>query len=149
MKPMPLHRFFQMTPANRRYLLKTAALMMFIKLAIRIVPFKRLYAVLSRLAQAPAGKRPDPGNLKRALKAIDIAGRYTPLDSTCLIQALTGQVLLARAGIPADFQIGVVHGNAGQVEAHAWVVHQGKVVIGDRQDLSRYRVFTNLQESLG
>ncbi len=138
-----------MTPANRWYLLKTAALMMFIKLAIRIVPFKRLYAALIRLPQAPRKKQPGPGDLNRALQAIDIAGRHTPLASTCLIQALTAQVLLARDGIQTEFQIGVVHGNAGQLEAHAWLVHQGKVVVGDRHDLARYQVFANLQENLG
>lgn len=138
-----------MPPAIRWYLLKTAALMMLIKLAIRIVPFKRLYAALNRIARALEEKQPGPGDLNRALKAIDIAARHTPLDSTCLIQALTAQVLLARDGIPTDFQIGVIHGDAGQLEAHAWIVHQGKVVVGDRHDLSRYQVFANLQENLG
>lgn len=148
MKPGPLHRFFQISPADRWYLIRAAALMLLIKIALKAVPFKRLYSLLNALARPPAGKQPGADDLYRVLTAVDISARYTPLASTCLTQALTGKVLLARSGIPADLQIGVGRGTAGQLEAHAWVVHQGKVVIGDRHDLSRYQVFTNLKESL-
>ncbi len=149
MRPGPLHKFFQLSPDYRWYLIRAAALMLFIKIALKVVPFKRLYILLNSLAQPPAGKQPGADDLYRALAAVDTAARYTPLTSTCLIQALTGKVLLARGGIPADLQIGVLHGTAGHLEAHAWVVYQGKVVIGDRRDLARYQVFTNLKESLG
>jgi len=137
-----------MAPSDRMYLLKAATLMIFVKIALRVIPFKRLYGFLSRLAPVPAASRTETRDLYQALRAVEITSRYTPLESTCLVQALTGQVLLARKGIPAELQIGVARGTANQVEAHAWVLCQGKVVIGNRHDLARYQVFPNLKENL-
>jgi hypothetical protein len=46
-------------------------------------------------------------------------------------------VLLARRGYPTFVHIGVVRGEQEQFQAHAWVVTEGKVVIGG-SELERY-----------
>ncbi len=61
-----------------------------------------------------------------------------PGGAKCLARALTTQVLLNRQGYLPDLRIGVAKATAGQLEAHAWVEYQGRIVIGQLNDLSRY-----------
>ena len=53
-----------------------------------------------------------------------------PGTGTCLVQALALQVLLEREGFPASLCIGVARGQRGQLEGHAWVESQGRILIG-------------------
>jgi len=46
-------------------------------------------------------------------------------------------VLLTRRGYPTLLHIGVVRGKQEEFQAHAWVVTEGKVVIGG-SELGRY-----------
>jgi hypothetical protein len=50
---------------------------------------------------------------------------------------------LARRNIPVELYIGVRRGKAGQLDAHAWVSHQGQVIIGDMEDLDGYVPLTS------
>jgi hypothetical protein len=43
---------------------------------------------------------------------------------------LAVQGMLARLGYPSRLQVGVVRGQQGQVEAHAWVECSGRILIG-------------------
>jgi len=46
--------------------------------------------------------------------------------------------LFIQHGHPADVRIGVVKNETGGLIAHAWVESDGRVVVGDSSDLSRY-----------
>jgi len=69
--------------------------------------------------------------------AVAVASRYVPLV-TCLTQALATQVLLGRCGHPASLRIGVARSERGQLQAHAWVESQGRIVFGGLKNLSHY-----------
>jgi hypothetical protein len=58
------------------------------------------------------------------------SGVYCVPAATCLTQALATQVLLDQRGQTARTRIGVVKGEDGQLQAHAWVESEGVVVIG-------------------
>jgi hypothetical protein len=66
-----------------------------------------------------------------------MASRHTLGLKTCLAQSLAAQVLLTRRGYPTLLHIGVVRGEGGQFQAHAWVESEGKIVIGG-SDLEHY-----------
>ncbi len=68
-------------------------------------------------------------DLEEIVNSVRSVSRFVP-RATCLIQALVAQRLLARAGIDSALQIGVTRGDGG-LEAHAWVEHRGRAVIGD------------------
>jgi hypothetical protein len=68
---------------------------------------------------------------------VETASRRTPGLKTCLAQALAAQVLLTRRGYPALLRIGVAKGERQQLQAHAWVESEGKIVIGG-SELERY-----------
>jgi len=61
--------------------------------------------------------------------AVTRAARFVP-GASCLTQALSLQVLLARRGLHSRLCIGVRKGAASAFEAHAWVERGGRVLIG-------------------
>ena len=69
--------------------------------------------------------------------AVRAASKGVP-RATCLTQALAAQVLFARHAHAVDLKIGVAKGDAGGLEAHAWLEHGGRVVVGNVRDLGRY-----------
>ena len=76
--------------------------------------------------------------------AVRHAARFVP-RATCLTQALALQYLLARTGRSSLIRIGVAEGSDGAFEAHAWLIHDDSVLIGNRnEDVSRFVPLTNL-----
>jgi hypothetical protein len=136
-----LSKFFQQTPSNQWFLLKTTTLLVLVKTALVLMPFQRLYRLLQHLSRP--GK-PVRGDYRQVVEAVELSSRNMPFTATCLVRALTAQVLLLRAGYPSELRIGVARSIDGKMEAHAWIVYQGKIIIGDRNDLSRYIPFPNL-----
>jgi hypothetical protein len=47
-------------------------------------------------------------------------------------------LLLHRHGYASRVQVGVAHTPEGAVEAHAWVEHEGRILIGALPDLVRF-----------
>lgn len=67
--------------------------------------------------------------------AVIAASRFVP-GATCLVQAIVGRRLLLRHGYPAELKIGVTRDAQGAFAAHAWLVSEDQVLIG--QDARRY-----------
>jgi hypothetical protein len=59
------------------------------------------------------------------------ASRYVP-RATCLVQALAGYILFSKYGYTTSIKIGVLNEN-GEFEAHAWLEHGEKVVLGESE----------------
>lgn len=133
-----IRTFFRLPPSDRHLLVRTVLLLSGIRLALSILSLRTLRHLLTRLA-------PEAAELDNAIRvpldriawAIGVGSRYVP-GATCLAQALTGQVLLARYGHPADLHIGFARGEDGRLQAHAWLESRGQVVVGGTQDLSRF-----------
>jgi hypothetical protein len=59
--------------------------------------------------------------------------------ASCLTQALAAQYLLARSGHRSQLRVGVAQDPSGRLLAHAWLVSDGRVVIGgSSRKLARY-----------
>lgn len=80
----------------------------------------------------------EPLSVGKIVWAIDTGTRYMPGGVKCLARALVAQTLMKQHGHPAQLRIGVAKGETGELEAHAWVEHRGKVAIGYLSDLQRY-----------
>ena len=123
---------------ERWLLVQAAMLLASASLALRLLPLNRVQQLLS-----PATTRHDhTGKEARpAIESIAAAVRHArPLvpQASCLPQALAGQQLLQRYGYRAELRLGAVRGKDGKVEAHAWVVCDGRVVVGNLPDLPLY-----------
>ena len=141
-----LCRFLYLLPAERGILIKAVLLLWAVRLGLWVLPFR----VVERLADW-AGHTPAPlrgsgsSSLDRTAWAVAAASRYVP-HATCLVQALAARVLLKRAGLPSSLHIGVARSNEGQLQAHAWVESQDRIVIG-QSDVRRYTPLLALERS--
>jgi hypothetical protein len=125
---------FRVTGSRRWALLVEAlALHAIVKLGIRLMAWQRLRALLERAPRFLAGQ-PEPVDIARAVRA-----STRPIGgATCLADALVAYTMLNRRRHAARLHIGVRHGEARVLEAHAWVECDGAVVIGDVPELARY-----------
>jgi len=78
---------------------------------------------------------------RQTIWAIDRAAWLLPGKCTCLHRALAGRILLARLGFPTELRIGGRHDDQGKFEAHAWLEHEGHVILGALPDLDGYMRF--------
>jgi hypothetical protein len=65
--------------------------------------------------------------IDRVAWAVRVAGAHLPA-ATCLTQAIALQAMLERTGYHSSIEIGVT--TNGGLNAHAWVVADGRIVIG-------------------
>lgn len=139
-------RFLRLPTAERRCLVQAAILLESIWLGLRLVPFPTLRNLLDGMVQAPSRRRVgDQLSADQVVWAVTVASRYLPGDKTCLVQALAARLLLARHGHSTHFHIGVAKDDAGQLQAHAWVEGDGRVLIGSTDDLARYTTLLHLE----
>lgn len=72
--------------------------------------------------------RPTP---ERVAYCAGLAARLHALDATCLKKALVLQAVLARRGFKSQLLIGAAKAENGQLDAHAWLECQGKILLGE------------------
>ena len=91
---------------------------------------------------APA--RDDLVTVARVAWAVHLVSFLVPFAS-CLTQAQACQVLLARRGIASALCLGVREGRSDALQAHAWVICEGRLVLGgETGQLSSFRLLTEL-----
>ena len=109
-----------------------------IRLGLILMPFQRLANVLERLGRPRRSPlHGDREGVDRIVTAVAFMSRYVP-GVKCLERALAAKVLLSALGHPVDLRIGVDRGPGVQLEAHAWLEDDGRIVIGNVEDLGRY-----------
>jgi hypothetical protein len=127
-------KFARLPAKDRAVLTRTVLTLGAARLATWLLP----YGVGRRLL---IGKRrsPSPTLTRDQVRwAMDKAQRVVP-RATCLPQALAAEALLTRSGLAAELQIGVKKTPDGKLAAHAWVLSEGRIVVGDLgTDLATY-----------
>ena len=53
--------------------------------------------------------------------AVQVAGRHTPWQSKCLVQAIAARLMLGRRGVAGTIYLGPAKDLDGQLKAHAWL----------------------------
>lgn len=142
-----LRKFGSLPPADRRLLIESALLLVAIRLGLWLLPFQTLRRLLAKVTQSPLELRAaDQGFIDRVAWAVAVTSRYMPGAPSCLPRALMAQALLARRGYPACLRIGVARSKGRQLQAHAWVEIQGRMVIGGLDDLLLYTPLLAVKE---
>jgi len=136
-------------PFHRKVLfLQVALQLMFIHAGLRLLSFSTVYRFLKRFHRAPLHPDHDPAAGETICWAVNRAGWMLFADHGCLTQALLGETLLIRKGIPARLLIGVHKPSADAMLAHAWVESGGQIVIGGktRLNLKEFQNFPELNQ---
>jgi hypothetical protein len=121
-----LNRFAQLTASERRILVRVFFVVGAARAALCVFSTDTARKVA---AQTAAGAS---GSLEQIVWAVKLASRYLP-GATCLTQALAAQALLTQSGFPSQVEIGVAKDVLRRLQAHAWVVCYGQVVLGGQQ----------------
>lgn len=123
-----------------RNLLITAALLLFLtQCGLALLGYGRLRQLLTRVSRShliAPGKCPE--ELERIIWAINTSAARVLGKRPCLSIAMASHWLLNRCGVPTELRIGVTRGIAGNLDAHAWVEQNGRVLIGQSPSLSDY-----------
>jgi hypothetical protein len=117
-------------PHSRSFRLEAEAALILAaaRVSLALLPFRvvmKLQGGLCARRLRPTGAPPDVV-LERVVEAVARASRYVP-GARCLPQALVGQVMLERRGVPAQLRFGVHRGET--LQAHAWLVACGRPVL--------------------
>lgn len=146
----PLDQFLSRAPEERRLLIKATLLLFAVRFGLFLLPFRTVARLLGRFAQ-PREATPGTGDSQRdrIVWAVTRARTHLPGTGACLPEALVGHFLLRRSGFRARLQIGVRKGDGGKLEAHAWVEHQGEVILGGSStDIESFMALRNLDKAV-
>ncbi len=105
-------------------LIEAIATLLFFKMVLHLVSIERLRAWAGRVWTGS-------GPLDRIVWAVRAASARMP-GTTCLCSALALQRMLSTRGYRSELHIGVAKQDQ-RFAAHAWVVREGQVLIGERE----------------
>ena len=120
-----LRRWAALTDPERLVVIRSGLLLVTFRALLLVVPFRAVRATASWLVRGRGSPRP---SALRSGELVESVARRIP-GTTCLPIALTGYVVLGRAGRAPVLRIGVTR-ETGSVEAHAWVEVDGVVAVG-------------------
>jgi hypothetical protein len=121
---------------------QTALVMVAVRLGLGFLPFAVVHRLFTGVGvRAGTHTALEQTTVAQVVWSVTVVGRRLP-KVTCLVEAYTLHYLLIRQGLTTELRIGVQRGARKQLEAHAWVEHGGKVLIGDLPDLYQYKVLS-------
>lgn len=124
-------KFLALPAGDQRLLIAAAGKVAWTSLGLRMLPFSYWRPQIEDVETASAspaetGSRP----AERIAWAVGVAAGLVP-GSTCLVQALAAKAMLERKGFPARVRIGVRGSEGSGLDAHAWLVLNGRVILGE------------------
>jgi hypothetical protein len=117
-------RFFTLSRSDRALLIEAVAMLLAFRLALHVWSIERLRAWAGHPGAATAP-------LDRIVWAVRAVAARLP-GTTCLGSALALQRMLSSRRYASSLHIGVSK-QGERLAAHAWLVHEGKVLIGERE----------------
>lgn len=145
---LPVRKFLQLDRQHRRLFLQAWVRLGGVRYDLKCRSFKELTAGLT-LHRAPF----EPPELQAETLAMAVqvgwavraASRFTPWQSTCLVQVLAAQRMLEERLLPGAFYIGTAPGageSAGiDLDAHAWLKCGERIITGEKGH-ERYAVIS-------
>ncbi len=128
-------KFFERPPADRRLLLHASFLYVTTAALCSIAPFGRVTRWLGRLGRTGIVTDESAAVTEaRVLWATRTAAAVLPLRSGCLVEAVTAQTLLRRAGLSSSLRFGVARSGGDALVAHAWLEREGRTIVGGSPD---------------
>jgi hypothetical protein len=140
-------KFLLWPSSDKRLLLEAFLMVIGVRIALSIFPYKKLSCGLCYLTTGMAKQSTNPELIKKVAKFVLESGRYIPYAS-CLTQALTASTILRRHGQDSSLKIGVDKDGSGRLVAHAWIEVDGKTILGKVPDIRRYAVMSHGTELL-
>ncbi|MCZ3364274.1 MULTISPECIES: lasso peptide biosynthesis B2 protein [Methanobacterium] len=124
-----IHSFLKLSFEDKFILVKSFFLLWVIRIMLWILPFSVIQKIVGKLTAVSGESHNIP--LEKLTWAVPVMSRYVP-KATCLTRALAAQILLAGQNYNSNLKIGVSKNN-GELEAHAWLEADDKIVLGESE----------------
>lgn len=111
-----------------------------VSLLLKLRGFRKTERIMALLSRLGMRSEASPVRVDQAARMVSIAAVQGPYKARCLEQALTVWWMLGLMGIRSTIRLGI-YKSGEAVEAHAWVLHEGKIVIGQ---MNEQKAFTPL-----
>lgn len=108
--------------------MQTIALVLPIEVGLRCLSLDALVPRAARIRHDD-GERGRAVDIERTAHLVDATAAFYPLNPTCLKKSLILLRILGRRGVRAELCLGV-RKEQEQLGAHAWVVCEGRIVLG-------------------
>jgi len=108
--------------------METIALVLPIEVGLRCLSLDALVPRAARIRHDD-GERGRAVDVERTAHLVDATAAFYPLNPTCLKKSLILLRILGRRGVRAELRLGVRKAQE-QFSAHAWVVCEGRIVLG-------------------
>lgn len=135
--------FLRMPAVEQREFVEAYLILAVMRMAIALIPFKRIVGGSASDPDAAAPPVSDAGLAcaSRIGRMLGRAARHTPWESTCLVKGLAARWMLRRRGIGSTLLLGArLDAESGhRLAAHAWVLCRDRVVAGEAGH-THYRV---------
>jgi len=124
---------------DKLFFLKVLSVLLFSKLVVLLVPFRK---VMPYLGRHNAGFRAllnttEQEKAERVRHFMFMVSNNVKWNSVCLDQAMATAILLNKAKVPNCICLGVrKNEKAGKLDAHAWVLCGGTILIGGQRSRS-------------
>lgn len=124
-----ISKFYNLSFTDKILLVKTLALLLFLRLSLKLLSFSQFKRLYSRLTESNKVQNITDTEIAQKVRIIGIASNF--LHANCLPQALALKYFL-RNDKSAEIIIGV--NNSKDFAAHAWVEKNGEILIGEIQN---------------
>lgn len=124
-------KFFSLSWQDRWLFIEAFCLTGIVRLAILLIPFRRLSMVLGKhMRESPIKEDVVEAEVARRIGwGVETVSRYTPWESKCLVQAIVGKIMLRQYEIANTLYLGVRR-DAGSLVAHAWLRCGATIITG-------------------
>src|SRR5277367_1141097 len=127
-----------MPPEDRNLLIRAAFLLRFIRRGLDVLGYATVRRTLCAISRPEADTPSESAEeIDRVIWAVRTAGAKVLRENPCLAIAMATHWLLRWRGVPTDLRIGVARGGIVNLEAHAWVERNGRILIGEPPSLDR------------
>jgi hypothetical protein len=119
--------FFKLSYDKKSLLLKSVVLAILIRIFLYIIPFSRVYSISNKLARIHINQK-TPKQIHDIIWSVRVVANHFP-GLTCLIQAITAQMLMTHYNYDSTLRIGV--NKSKNFGAHAWLEMDNKIILGE------------------
>lgn len=123
-----LARFCSLPFREKLLLFETSVLLSLTYVGLLLLPSRIVVRIASIIAK-PRNLQFSPDHESEVVWAVMLISEQL-VKVSCLPQALTAQILLARRGISCELRIGIRKTPEGSFEGHAWIERGGQILIG-------------------
>jgi hypothetical protein len=132
-------KFIKLPRNEKKVFFQAIYYLIVFRIKLTRIPPKTLFAEVAKATRNTSKvQQPRCETPERIARMVHQASRFVP-NTTCLSKALAGFVIFTKNYYKSDLHIGVFVDDKRTLEAHAWLSYDGRVIIGDLPDLSKYQ----------